>query len=289
MTMSDKNYNLDILSKIIADSERIPIGIRLVLDTERKEELFRYILHERTQFNGHLRDLAKEKGLSIEPILKEFTTLRLEVLRLFFELYATNNYDDEEEKFLEVIKNKLMGSYYNELDQNIEQNKHTSAKQITYTAILLIFAEIYLILGEERHFMNYILGSGNALGVVVANHSYVSYEELEKHKSTPIQKHTDEKKEIAIPLAKKIWSYDEVTNLLMRRQVAELVVKLLPHLELTVPQVDNWLKKSGEVPPGILKRYAIQDYGNTRDENKLRIQLTSKILSELSPTDCRSL
>ncbi|OXL25255.1 hypothetical protein [Psychrobacter sp. DAB_AL32B] len=287
--MSDKKYNLKILSQVIADSERTPIGIRLVLDTERKEELFRYILHERTQFHGHLRDLVKEKGLPIKPALNEFTALRLEVLRLFFELYATNNYDDEEENFLEVIKNKLMGSYYNELDQNIEQNKHTSAKQITYTAILLTFAEIYLILGEEHHFMNYILGSGNALGVVVANHSYVSYEELEKRKPTPIQRHTDEKKEIAIPLAKRIWSYDKDTNLLMRIQVAALVVDLLPHLGLTIPQVDNWLKKSGEVPPGILKKYAIQDYGNTRNENKLRTQLISKILSELSPIDCRSL
>lgn len=289
MIMSDKKYNLKILSQVISDSERTPIGIRLVLDTERKEELFRYILHETTQFNGHLRELAKEKSLAVNPILNKFAALRLDVLKLFVKVYATNNYNDEEAALLEVIKSELMGNYYNELDQNIEQNKHTSAKQITYTAILLIFAEIYLILGEEHHFMNYILGSGNALGVVVANHSYVSYEELEKHKSTPIQRHTDEKKEIAIPLAKKIWGYDKGINLLMRKQVAELIVKLLPHLELTIPQVDNWLKKSGEVPPDILKRYAIQDYGNTRDENKLRTQLISKILSELSPIDCRSL
>ena len=205
--MSDKKYNLKILSQVIADSERTPIGIRLVLDTERKEELFRYILHETTHFYGHLRDLAKEKSLPIDPILNEFTNLRLEVLRLFFELYATNNYDDEEATLLEIVKSKLMGSYYNELDQNIEQNKHTSAKQITYTAILLIFAEIYLIFGEEHHFMNYILGSGNALGVVVANHSYVSYEELEERTSAPIQKHTNEKKKIVLPLAEKIWSY----------------------------------------------------------------------------------
>ncbi len=105
----------------------------------------------------------------------------------------------------------------------------------------------------------------------------------------PIQIHTNARKEIAIPLAKKIWSYDKDTNLLMRIQVAALVVDLLPHLGLTIPQVDNWLKKSGEVPPDILKRYAIKDYGNTREENKLRTQLTSKIISDLSPIDCRGL
>ena len=289
MIMSDKKYNLKILSQVIADSERTPIGIRLVLDTGRKEELFSYILHERTQFHGHLRDLAKEKSLPIKPVLNEFTALRLEVLRLFFELYATNNCDDEEENFLEVIKNKLMGSYYNELDQNIEQNKHTSAKQITYTAILLTFAEIYLILGEEQHFMNYILGSANALGVVVANHSYVSYEELEKHKSTPIQRHTDVKIKIALSLAEKIWSYDKQNNLLLRIQVAGLIVEFLPDLNLTVNQVDNWLKKSDKVPPAILERYKNINYGNSTHENTLRKQLLSRIRSKLSPSNCESL
>lgn len=289
MIMSNKEYKLETLSKIITDSERTPIGIRLILDTERKEELFRYILHERTQFHCHLRDLAKEKSLPINPVLKEFTSLRLEVLRLFFELYATNNCDDEEDNFLEVIKNKLMSNYYNELDQNIEQNKHTSAKQITYTAILLTFAEIYLILGEEQHFMNYILSSANALGVVVANHSYVSYEELEKHKSTPIQRHTNEKKKTALSLAEKIWSYDKQDNLLLRIQVAGLIVEFLPELNLTVTQVDNWLKKSNKVPPSILERYKNTDYGRTKPENELRKQLFSIIRSELSLIDCESL
>ena len=102
---------------------------------------------------------------------------------------------------------------------------------------------------------------------------------------TPIQKHTNEKKKIALPLAEKIWSYDKQNNLLLRRQVAALVVELLPDLNLTVNQVDNWLKKSKATPQAILDRYAIQDYGNTREENELREQLKSKILRDLSPID----
>lgn len=112
-----------------------------------------------------------------------------------------------------------------------------------------------------------------------------TWQQIIDDKPTPIKKHTDEKKEIAIPLAKKIWGYDKDTNLLMRRQVATLVVDLLPDLGLTIPQVDNWLNKSKATPQAILDRYAIQDYGNTREENELREQLKSKILRDLSPID----
>lgn len=106
---------------------------------------------------------------------------------------------------------------------------------------------------------------------------------------TPIQKHTNEKKKIALPLAEKIWSYDKQDNLLLRKQVAGLIVEFLPDLNLTVNQVDNWLKKSDKVPPAILERYKNIDYGNSTPENKLRKQLLLRIRSELSPFTCESL
>jgi len=280
--MSDKKFNLEVLSKVIADSERLPIRSSSILDTERKHELFRYILHQRTGFNCHLRDLAKEKSLPINPILKKFAALRLEVLKLFVELYATNNYDDEEATLLEIVKSKLMGSYYNELDQNIEQNKHTSAKQITYTAILLIFAEIYLMFGEEHHFMNYILGSGNALGVVVANHNYVSYEELEKHKSTPIQKGKENLKSKVIPLANKIWIEEDISNLLMPSHVAHLVKRILG-TNRADETIMRWFKEENIIPEAIQEMINSKSYPKGGHAREHRKKLESAIYEKLKP------
>jgi len=99
---------------------------------------------------------------------------------------------------------------------------------------------------------------------------------------TPIQKHTTEKKSVVFPLAEKIWSYDKNTNLLMRKQVAELVVELLPSLELRVPQVDKWLKDSYPVPQAIIDRCARNDYGNKKHETIEREKIKNKIYVELS-------
>lgn len=99
---------------------------------------------------------------------------------------------------------------------------------------------------------------------------------------TPIQKHTTEKKSIVFPLAEKIWSYDKNTNLLMRKQVAELVVELLPSLELRVPQVDKWLKDSYPVPQAIIDRCTRNDYGNKKHETIEREKIKHKIYVELS-------
>lgn len=99
---------------------------------------------------------------------------------------------------------------------------------------------------------------------------------------TPIQKYILDMQKIVFPLAEKIWSYDKSTNLLMRKQVAELIVKLLPSLELRVPQVDKWLKDSYPVPQAIIDRCAQNDYGNKKHETIEREKIQNKIYVELS-------
>ncbi|KAA0914297.1 hypothetical protein [Psychrobacter sp. ANT_WB68] len=99
---------------------------------------------------------------------------------------------------------------------------------------------------------------------------------------TPIQKYTLEMQNIVFPLAEKIWSYDKGTNLLMRKQVAKLIVDLLPHLELRMDQVNKWLKDSYPVPQAIIDRCARNDYGNKKHETIEREKIKNKIYVELS-------
>lgn len=99
---------------------------------------------------------------------------------------------------------------------------------------------------------------------------------------TPIQKHTLYLKKIALPLAQKIWSFDRETNLLMRKQVARLVVELLPNFNLRESQVDGWLKNSELVPTAITDRCAQQDYGRTTPEKEQREVIKNKIRSEIA-------
>lgn len=99
--------------------------------------------------------------------------------------------------------------------------------------------------------------------------------------STPIQRHTAPKKVEALNLAKRIWSYDK-DKILLRKQVAKIITELLPQHDLSITQVDNWLKQSDLVPNEILERYKNNDYCNTKSEKRERELLKSKIFSELN-------
>ena len=100
---------------------------------------------------------------------------------------------------------------------------------------------------------------------------------------TPIQKYTFYMKNIVLPLARKIWTFDKGTNLLMRKQVARLVVELLPNFDLRENQVDDWLKQSNLVPTAITDRCAQHDYGNTKPEKEQREVIMQKIRDKVSP------
>lgn len=98
--------------------------------------------------------------------------------------------------------------------------------------------------------------------------------------NTPIQRHTAPRKVEALNLAKKIWSYDK-DKILLRKQVAKMITKLLPQHDLSINQVDNWLKQSDLVPKEILERYKNNDYCNTKSEKRKREILKIKIFAEL--------
>lgn len=98
---------------------------------------------------------------------------------------------------------------------------------------------------------------------------------------TPIQKHTLRMKSITLPVAKEIWTYDKQTNLLMRKQVAQIIVNLLPSLRLRVPQVDKWIKESNLIPQAITDRCNRNDYGNKKHEVIERENIKKKIYIEL--------
>lgn len=100
---------------------------------------------------------------------------------------------------------------------------------------------------------------------------------------TPIQKHTFRLKSIVLPLAQKIWLLDRETNLLMRTQVARLIVELLPDFNLTENQVNDWLKHSVLVPQAIIDRCTQNDYGNSKPEKVQREVIESKIRKKLAP------
>lgn len=105
----------------------------------------------------------------------------------------------------------------------------------------------------------------------------------EYERLTPIQKYTFYMKNIVLPLAQKIWRFDKETNLLMRKQVARLIVELLPNFDLKENQVDDWLKNSDLVPQAIIDRCAQHDYGNTKPEKVQREMLEHKIRSKVAP------
>ena len=100
---------------------------------------------------------------------------------------------------------------------------------------------------------------------------------------TPIEKHTFYMKNIVLPLARKIWTFDKENNLLMRKQVARLIVELLPNFDLRENQVDDWLKQSNLVPIAITDRCAQHDYGNTKPEKQQREVIVQKIRDKVSP------
>jgi len=273
--VGSKRENIKILHEVIECSGQFK---NLIHRPYSDNEQVKYFDGVSDTFGWHLYDMAKDKKLCVKATSNELIELRTNIFILFSKLYPSIDSDTE---LLAEIKSKLINEHF--------KNLGLGSKQLTFTAILLAFTEIYLSFDQQDIFMKYLLSSSNALGVVLANHSYVSYEELEERTSAPIQKHTNEKKKIVLPLAEKIWSYDKQDNLLLRKQVAGLIVEFLPDLNLTVNQVDNWLKKSDKVPPAILERYKNIDYGNSTPENKLRKQLLLRIRSELSPFTCESL
>lgn len=93
---------------------------------------------------------------------------------------------------------------------------------------------------------------------------------------TPFQHHTEQIKTKACDLALEIWKKD-TDNILLRKNVAELVVDLLAHKGLSSSQVSNWFKQEDIVPDEIKKRTQNRDYGNDKPTVIARKKLMNEI------------
>lgn len=114
-----------------------------------------------------------------------------------------------------------------------------------------------------------------------------SLREIVWHK-TPYQEHTQSIRYQALYLARIIWGYD-TENILLRKHVAELVIRIMHKQKLTLTQVDNWLKKSEVVPQAIMERYQNNDYGNTKSIKQQRETLKAEIIYILNDYDCEDM
>lgn len=94
---------------------------------------------------------------------------------------------------------------------------------------------------------------------------------------TPYQQHTNFLKDKVKDLAEDIWDRDK-NNILLRRNVANLIVELLPNEKLSVDQVSKWLKEMDIVPLEIQKRVQNNDYGNDKSTKIARENLILEII-----------
>ncbi|MCG3810068.1 hypothetical protein I3252_11320 [Psychrobacter sp. Ps4] len=266
--MVSKSKNIKILHEVIECSGQFKNLIhRPYIDNEQ----VKYFDGISDTFGWHLYDIAKDKELCVKAISNELIKLRTSIFTLFSELYPSIDNDTE---LLSEIKSQLINEHFKCLG--------LAAKQLTFTAILLAFTEIYLSFNQQDIFMKYLLSSSNALGIVLANHSYVSYDELEKHKSTPIQKGKENLKSKVIPLANKIWIEEDISNLLMPSHVAHLVKRILG-TNRADETIIRWFKEEDIIPNAIQEMMNSKSYpkgGNAREHRK---KLESAIYEKLKP------
>lgn len=179
--MSAFQRNKTILAELIAQNEAKELNPRRTADTSFKSKNYTYIVDLYGRIGFHIDDVAEEKKLSKAKLRAEVGQLKLDALKLFNKHYVENCDDDE---LLEILDTNLAGKYLKEIDKNAQLQSQYNAKQITYTLILTVISEIYLFLGDERLFMTYLVTANSALGVVIANHRYVPYEQLANHYKT---------------------------------------------------------------------------------------------------------
>lgn len=183
---------------------------------------------------------------------------------------------DYERIFMEFNNSKLRNR-----DLANELNQH-DLKHIMKAILKIILCHNLALLAYEKEYYSLALGQLNLCDLKASQlHEIVWHE-------TPYEKHTREIKEQSLDLAEEIWFHDK-DKILLRKHVAEIITSLLPQHELSITQVDTWLKQSDIVPPEILERYKNNDYGNSKPIVKNREKLIAEIMLELTPLYCESL
>ncbi|MDY3307125.1 hypothetical protein [Psychrobacter sanguinis] len=183
---------------------------------------------------------------------------------------------DYERIFMEFNNSKLRNR-----DLANELNQHDLKHIMRSVLNLMLWHNLALIAYEKEYYL---------LALNQLRYSDLKASQLNEviWHETPYEKHTREIKEQSLDLAEEIWLYDE-DKILLRKHVAEIITNLLLQHDLSITQVDNWLKQSSIVPPEILERYKNNDYGNSKPIVKNRGKLIAEIMLKLTPLYCESL
>lgn len=179
--MESYEQNKQVLKDLISKTEKNINNPKRVSKSSYQTDNYLYVVDMFGKLSFHIQDLAKEYELSNDDLRAESNQLRLDILKLFNQYYSK---DCDDEDVLTAIDTQLVGNYFKDIDAKAKTSNQLNARQITYTYILTVLSEIYLFFEDKNLFMSYILSANNALGVIVANHSYVPYEQLSSHYRT---------------------------------------------------------------------------------------------------------
>ncbi len=219
-------------------------------------------------------------NINLKSFEREYLFVRAYIAIFFNRKYPFNKQDA---KYLteKIIK----GNYLNTLKQISPLLAESFIRM--YTGVF--FAKFYLLLDDIESYESYLKALYFYSGAFVERCKVLGFDTVSNdYLLQPYKKYTQELKNIAIPLAKEIWSYD-TNKILLRKHVADIITKLLPQHNLRITQVDNWLKQSDIVPNEILERYKNNDYGNSKPIVEARERLKAEILLKLTPLYCEDM
>lgn len=225
------------------------------------------------KLNNILRSISSNK-------LKQYDREYL-ILNAYIAIYFRVNHPFDDKKNSKQLTEYLINS--NSLSVLKSMNPLFAESFITMQ-VGIIFTKCFLILEDHEAYQGHLKALYYYCGMFVERFKIVGIDSDDpSYLIQPYKMYTQNIKNRAIPLAKKIWSYD-ADNILLRKQVANLIVKLLPDEKLTTTQVDNWLKESDIVPKAILDIYKKNLAGqyNSQEIKDKRKELEKKILKELS-------
>lgn len=266
----DNLISEDQVKKIDEDSKDIYKTFKAIISKYDLEYIMVHIF-KHVMFNTYNRSntLKEKKDYKLLELMNDEVRNFIAISSIDFSHFYTANRDCKR-VFSEFINSKLRNRVLAQ-----ELNQHELKHIMRSVLNLMLWHNLALIAYEKEYYLLAL----NQLRYCELKASQLH--EIVWHE-TPYEKHTREIKEQSLDLAEEIWSYD-TNKILLRKHVAKIITKLLPQHNLTITQVDNWLKQSDNVPNEILERYKNNDYGNSKPIVEDRDRLTAEILLELTP------
>ena len=209
-------------------------------------------------------------------------------------LYGVKNEKDS----IEDITNLAYEIYENVYSK--ENSEILSERTLESTFYMALTAHIYLLIADEfakrEHyfFAQIALGKSDFFSNSFLFYKGQVYKEIQKKAPKPITLFTNAQKEIILPLAEKIWTYDS-ENILMMATVADIIIEQIPELiskkengknyklkkEQAREKLKRWFKEEENlVPDGIKKRGSLGAVDST--EKPKRAKLIKIITAEMS-------